>query len=186
MKHDRRSRPQKEEEHGRRRSQKERTSRRGGNTEERLQTRETGRPGVIMEEDIRKQGILHLQQQRFGKVRTELAVKLMLMNLSKTQDSCLFPAFKLTSLHYRLFFIETDLRQVLNHIYDTLVKKNHLLFRFYEFIYILSILDLSSKYRMKHLQHFVSSDLFNTSELINTHYSNEYLTVSIIFTLLYV
>lgn len=86
MKHDRRSRPQKEEEHGRRRSQKERTSRRVGNTEERRQTRERGRRGVTMEEDIRKQGILYLQQQRFGKVRTELALMLMLMNLSKTQS----------------------------------------------------------------------------------------------------
>lgn len=38
-----------------------------------------------MEEDIRKQGMLYLQQQRFGKVRTslhgEITVKLMLMKV---------------------------------------------------------------------------------------------------------
>lgn len=40
-----------------------------------------------MEEDIRKQGMLYLQQQRFGKVRTslhgEITVKLMLMKISE-------------------------------------------------------------------------------------------------------
>lgn len=40
--------------------------RKGGDTKEREDRRRTS--VVVMEEDIRKQGMLYLQQQRFGKV----------------------------------------------------------------------------------------------------------------------
>lgn len=55
-----------------------------------------------MEEDIRKQGMLYLQQQRFGKVRTslrgEITVKLMLMRISERRSHFIFAANFQTNL----------------------------------------------------------------------------------------
>lgn len=69
-----------------------------------------------MEEDIRKQGMLYLQQQRFGKVRTslhgEITVKLMLMKISEGLSHFIFAAnFQTNFLHYCLFLIKTDVQQ---------------------------------------------------------------------------
>lgn len=60
-----------------------------------------------MEEDIRKQGMLYLQQQRFGKVRTslhgEITVKLMLMKIET--ESFHFCSKLSNFLHFYLFLI---------------------------------------------------------------------------------
>lgn len=76
-----------------------------------------------MEEDIRKQGMLYLQQQRFGKVRTslhgEITVKLMLMKISDGVISFLQQTFKLTFYIIVSSSLKLMCNNFLSHVFNT-------------------------------------------------------------------
>lgn len=48
--------------------------------------------GIIMEEDMRKQGMLYLQQQRFGKVQTVLTANPNAMVLTANANTTVLTA----------------------------------------------------------------------------------------------